>query len=70
MKNASFSNVDGPRNDHTKGSKSERKTETMIPLYVESKIKNERTYLGNINRHTDIRNRLRWPRGRGRGVGV
>ena len=47
MKNASFSNVDGPRNDHTKGSKSERKTETMIPLYVESKIKNERTYLGN-----------------------
>ena len=42
----------------------------MIPLYVESKIKNERTYLGNRNRLTDIRNRLRWPRGRGRGVGV
>ena len=51
--------MDGPRNYHTKRSKSER--ERQIPhdiTFVESKIQHKSTYLKNKNRLTDIENRV------------
>ena len=45
------SNMDGTRNSHTKGSKSERERHSMwYCLYVESKIWQKWTCLQNINR--------------------
>ena len=52
--NAICSNMDGPRDYHTKWNKSER--ERQIPydiIYVESKISHKSTYLQNRNRLTD-----------------
>ena len=54
-----------PRDHHTKGSKSERETNTIgWHLYVGSKIQHKRTYLWNRNRIRDIGNRLVVPKGR------
>ena len=47
--------MDGPRDDHTKWSKSEKDKYRMIPLYVEPKMWHKWTYLGNRNTLTDIK---------------
>ena len=49
--------MDGPRNYHTKWSKSDRERQ-IYHLYVESKIWHKWTYLQNRNRLTDIENKL------------
>ena len=46
--------MDGPRDDPTKWSMSEKDKYHMIPLYVESKMWHKWTYLGNRNTLTDI----------------
>ena len=57
--NAICSNTDGPREDHTKWSKSDRKTNTIwCCLYVESKKGYKVTYLQNWNRPRDIESKL------------
>ena len=57
--NAFCSNMDGPRDDHTKWSKSDRERHSILyHLHVESKIWHKRTYLWNRNRITDLENRL------------
>ena len=67
-KKAICSNVDGPRDDRTKWSRSERETNTMwYHLDVESKIWHKSTYLWNKNRLTDTETRLWLPRLVGRG---
>ena len=47
------SNIDGPRDHHTKWSQKD-----TYHLYAEPKIWNEWTYLQNRNRLTDIKNRF------------
>ena len=57
--NAIYSNMDGPRDDHTKWSQSERETNTIgYYSYVELKKWYTWTYLQNRNRLTDTENKL------------
>ena len=55
--NAICSNMDGPRDYHTKWSKSDGERQISYHLYVESKIWQKWTYVQNRNRLTDIENR-------------
>ena len=57
----------GPRDDHTKWSKSEKKTNIIwYHLYVESKKKLFKwIYIQNRNRLIDIKNKLWLPKGEG-----
>ena len=57
------SNLYGPRDYHTKGSKSDRKTNIWYHLYVEPKIWYKLTYLRNRKRLTDIENKLMLTKG-------
>ena len=54
--NAICSNMDGPRDYHTKWS-NQRKKNIWYHLYVESKKQHKWTYLENRNRLTDIENK-------------
>ena len=58
--NAICSNMNRPRDYHTKWSKSdgERQISIMYHLSVESKIWHKWTYLQNRNRFTDMENKL------------
>ena len=58
--NAICSNMDGPRDYHTKWSKSDRVRQILYDIthMVESKIWHKWTYLQNRNRLTDIEKRL------------
>ena len=74
--NAICSNMDGPRDDHTKWSKSDR--ERHIPFAItyrwNLKIRHKWTYLRNTNRITDLENRLMFAKCEGAwkkdGVGI
>ena len=67
------SNMDGPRDYHTKWSQTKTNT-TWYHLNVESKLWHKWTYLQNTNRLRDIENRLVVAKGEmgrdGLGVGV
>ena len=68
--NAICSNMDGPRDYHTKWSKSERERQiSWYHLYMESKIWHKLTYLQKRNRLTDIENKLMVTKGE-RGWGM
>ena len=57
--NVIFNNMNGPRDYHTKQSKSKRKTNIIwYHLYVKSKTRHKWTYLWNRKKQTDIQNRL------------
>ena len=67
--NAIFNNMDGPRDYHTKW-RSQRKTNIIYHLYVESKKKWYKwTYLQNQNRLTDLENELMVTGGKSGGKG-
>ena len=61
--------MDGPRDCHTKWSKSEKQTPCHLIIRMESKIWYKSTYLWNKNRLTDIENRLAVAKGKGVGEG-
>ena len=58
--NAICSNMDGPRDYHTKWSKSDRERQTSYDITYMWSLKKwyKRTYLQNRNRLTDIENKL------------
>ena len=57
--NAICSNMDGPRDDHTKWSKPDKERQlSWYHLYVESKKMIQWTYIQNRNRPTDIESKL------------
>ena len=57
--NAICSNMEGPRDYHSKWSKPDKDKYHMICLYVELTKKREKwTYLQNRNRPTDIENKF------------
>ena len=63
--------MDGPRDDHTKGSKSERERQVPYDITYAWYLKKwyKRTYLQNRNRLTDTENKLTVTKGeRGEGV--
>ena len=66
--NAICSNMDGPRDYHTKWSQTEKDKYQWYHLYVESKKKCDKwTYLQNRNRLTDAENKLTITQGEGEG---
>ena len=72
--NAICSNMDRPRDYHTKWRKSEREGQILHHLHVESKIWHKWTYLGNRNMFTDTEKETSCCQGEGRwgrdGLGV
>ena len=64
LNNAICSNMDGPRDSHTKWNKSEEDKYHMVS-YVESKIWHKWTYLQKRNRPTDIENKFMVTKGAG-----
>ena len=63
--------MDGPRDDHTKGSKSDREEQIRDIAYMWSlKYAMSELNLRNRNRLTDVRTDLWLPRGRGNGEGM
>ena len=57
--NAILSNMNGPRDYHTRWSKSDRESNTIwYHLYVKSKMWHKWTYLWNRSRLTDVETRL------------
>ena len=56
--NATRSHTDGPRNYHTKWSKSERERQTCCHLHVVSNIQHRWTYLRNRNQLTHVEHRV------------
>ena len=71
--NAIYSNIDGPRDDHTKWSKPKTNIR-WYHSYVESTVWHKWTYLQNRKRLTDMENKLngyqrgKWWRGVNQGV--
>ena len=67
--NAICSNMDGPRDDHIKWSKSEKDKYHMISLFLwnqkKKKTRYKWAYLQNRNRLTDIENKLMVTKGEG-----
>ena len=70
--NAIYSNMDGPRDYHTKWSKSERERQISYDIAYMWNLKKgyKWTYLQNRNRLTDIENKLTVTKGDGGGGGV
>ena len=70
--NAICSNMDGPRDYHSKGNKSDRKRQISydIPYMWNLKKWYKWTYLQNRNRLTDVENKLMIIKGEGWGEGI
>ena len=67
--NAICSNMDGPRDYHTKWSKSERERQIPYDITYRWNLKSDTNYLQNRNRLTDIENKLMVTKGEGEGEG-
>ena len=67
--NAICSNMDGPRDYHTKWSKSERERQIPYDITYRWNLKSDTNYLKNRNRLTDIENKLMVTKGEGEGEG-
>ena len=67
--NAIYSNMAGPRDYHTKWSKSDRERQIPCdtPLHVESKVRYRWTFLQKWNRLTDVENKLVVTKSEGKG---
>ena len=69
--NAICNNTDGPRDDHTKSSKSDRERQISYDsTYTEYKKIYKWTYLQNRNRLTNIEKNLWSPKGKEKKAGV